>query len=65
MGEREAAVDLRFRGILRREEIVKLFLGIDPARVRIAEGQRAVEKILLDRIEHSRCLTNEFGSGQE
>ena len=59
MRQREAAVDFRFRGILRREEIVEFFFRIDHARVRIAEGEGAVEKILLDRVEQlGRCLTN-------
>ena len=65
MGEGETAVDLRFCGILRGEEIVKLFLGIDFSRVLLAEREGAVEEVLLDCVEESGRLTNELGARQE
>ncbi len=51
MGEREAAVDFRFGRILRGEEIVEFFLRLDHASVRVAEGEGAIEEILLHRVE--------------
>ena len=65
MSERKAAVDFRLGRILRREEIVELFFRVDDARVRIAEGEGAVEKILLDRVEQLGCLPNEINTRQE
>ena len=65
MGERKAAVDFRLGGILRREEIVELFLRVDHAGVRIAESKGAIEKSLLDRVEQPGCLPNELRTWQE
>ena len=65
MSEGEAAVDFRFRGILRGEEGVEFFLGVDDTSVLVAEGDGAFEKILLDRIKQRGRLTNELADGQK
>ena len=56
MGERKAAVDFRLRRILRGEEVVEFFLRVDDARVRVAKGEGAIVKILLDGVEERRTL---------
>ena len=60
MRKREAAVDLRFSGILRRKEIVESLFAADHARVRIGKLFGAVVKVLLDRPENFRCARDEF-----
>ena len=45
MGEGKAAVDFRFRRILRGEEIVELFLRIDLPRIGVAKCSRALKEI--------------------
>src|SRR3954447_7222800 len=47
VGEREAAVDLRFFPVLRREEVVELLFGIDLAGIRVAELLSVAKEVLL------------------
>ena len=61
MREREPAVDLGLRPILRREESAKLFGGIDLARVLVAKLGRTLEQAGLDRFEQGPCPGNEVG----
>src|SRR5471032_350028 len=60
MRQRKAAVDLWFRGILRCEEVVEFFFRVDDASVRVAEGESAVEEVLLDSVEQGSRAMHEF-----
>ena len=48
MGQGESTVDLGLLLILRGEERIELFLGVDLLGVFLAEGQRPIQKSLLD-----------------
>ena len=48
MGQGESTVDLGLLLILRGEERIELFLGVDLLGVHLAEGQRPIQKSPLD-----------------
>src|SRR4051794_1128920 len=60
MGQRETSVDLGLCRISRSEERVKFVLRIDRPRVGVAKFGCALEKVVLDGIEHPSGLSDEF-----
>gem|GEM_PF-4280303 len=60
MGQGKAAVDFRFVGIFRSEELVKLFFGINFPGVLFAEFQCALVEAVLDFFQNVADLSVEI-----
>ena len=65
MGEREATVNFRFVGILRREEIVEFFPRVDHPSIRVAEARARSKRFCWIESSRCGCLPNELGLQQE